>query len=51
MVDEDSQEDIFEYFMEAESDNLDAAHDEFDGDFSEEELRLMRIKFLSEVAN
>jgi ATP-dependent DNA helicase RecQ len=51
MVDEDSQEEIFEYFMESESDDLTTAYNEFDGDFSEEELRLVRIKFMSEVAN
>lgn len=51
LLDEDSQGDIFEYFMEAESDSLEAAVKEFDGDFTEDELRLMRIKFMSEVAN
>lgn len=51
MLDEEEQNDIYEYFMEAESDNIDAAYDEFEGDFTEEQLRLMRIKFMSEVAN
>jgi ATP-dependent DNA helicase RecQ len=51
LLDEDQQEDIYEYFMEAESDKIQMALDEFDGDFDEEELRLMRIKFLSNVAN
>jgi ATP-dependent DNA helicase RecQ len=51
ILDEDSQGDIFEYFMEAESDSIEEALAEFDGDYTEEELRLMRIKFLSEVAN
>lgn len=51
ILDEDSQQDIIDYFMEAESDAIDAAFDEFEGDFTEEELRLMRIKFMSEVAN
>jgi len=51
ILDEDSQGDIFEYFMEAESDSIEDALAEFDGDYTEEELRLMRIKFLSEVAN
>jgi ATP-dependent DNA helicase RecQ len=37
--------------MEAETDDIAAAYDEFDGDFTEEQLRLMRIKFMSEVAN
>ena len=51
MLDEDQQEEIFEYFMEAENDSIQLALDEFDGDYDEEELRLMRIKFISQVAN
>ena len=51
LLDEDQQEDIYEYFMEAESDNIKEALDEFDGEYDEEELRLMRIKFINEVAN
>ena len=50
-VDEADQEEVFEYFMEAESDNVDDALEEFEDSFSEEEMRLLRIKFLSEVAN
>ncbi len=37
--------------MEAESDKIQLALDEFDGDYDDEELRLMRIRFISEVAN
>ena len=51
LLDEDQQEDIYEYFMEADSDNIQEALDEFDGEYDEEELRLMRIKFINEVAN
>ena len=51
LLDEDQQEEILEYFMEAESDKIQLALDEFDGDYDDEELRLMRIKFISEVAN
>lgn len=51
VLDEDQQEEIFEYFMEAETDIIEDAMEEFDGDYEEEELRLMRIKFISEVAN
>ena len=51
VIDEDHQEDIFEYFKEAESDSLQAAIDELGNDYSEEEIRLMRIKFLSELGN
>ncbi len=52
MIDEDRQDEIFDYFMRAETDNIAVALDEFErDDFTEQELRLMRIKFLSEVAN
>ena len=51
LLDEDQQEEILDYFMEAESDRIQLALDEFDGDYDDEELRLMRIKFISEVAN
>jgi ATP-dependent DNA helicase RecQ len=51
VLDEDDQEDIYDYFLEAETDSLEAAHEEFDGDYDEEQLRLMRIKFMSEMAN
>ena len=52
VIDRDRQRDIYEYFMSAETDNIAKALVEFEGeDVSEEELRLMRIKFLSEMAN
>ena len=51
ILDEDQQEEIHEYFMESESDSIEKALKEFDGDYDTEELRLMRIKFISEVAN
>lgn len=51
VLDEDQQEEIHEYFMESESDDIKTAIDEFDGDYDDEELRLYRIKFISEVAN
>ena len=50
-LDEEQQEEIYDYFMEAETDKIQEALDEFDGDYDEEELRLMRIKFLSSVGN
>ena len=50
ILDEDQQEEIHEYFIEAQSDAIEAAMDEFDGDYDIEELRLYRIKFISEVA-
>jgi ATP-dependent DNA helicase RecQ len=51
MLDEEQQEEIHEYFLEAETDSIDDAIEEFDGDYEDEELRLYRIKFISEVAN
>lgn len=52
VLDEDQQEEIHEYFLEdAETPNIDVAMEEFDGDYEEEELRLYRIKFFSEIAN
>jgi ATP-dependent DNA helicase RecQ len=51
MLDDDQQEEIHDYFMESESDSIERALKEFDGDYDVHELRLMRIKFISEVAN
>lgn len=51
ILDEDQQEELHDYFLDSETDNIDAAMDEFDGDYEDEELRLYRIKFISEVAN
>ncbi|WP_188050065.1 DNA helicase RecQ [Flavobacterium sp. GP15] len=51
MLDEDQQEEIHDYYMESESDSIESALKEFDGDYDLDELRLMRIKFISEVAN
>lgn len=50
-IDESDQEEVFDYFMEAESDSIEDALYEFDNAFSEDEMRLLRIKFMSEVAN
>jgi len=51
LLDEDQQEEIHEYFLEAENDKIESAMEEFDGDYDIEELRFYRIKFISEVAN
>jgi ATP-dependent DNA helicase RecQ len=51
MLDDDQQEEIHDYFMESDTDNVEAALKEFEGDYDIDELRLMRIKFISEVAN
>lgn len=52
VIDPERQDEIYDYFLQTDSDNIKVALKEFDGeDISEEELRLMRIKFLSEMAN
>ena len=51
ILDEDQQEEIYDYFMDSETDSIENALIEFDGEYDTEELRLMRIKFISEVAN
>ncbi|MDA9263172.1 RecQ family ATP-dependent DNA helicase, partial [bacterium] len=51
LFDEDQIEELYEYFIAAESDSIKAAFDEFDGDYDDEELRLYRLKFMSEIAN
>ncbi|RKR12226.1 ATP-dependent DNA helicase RecQ [Maribacter vaceletii] len=51
ILDDDQQEEIHDYFLEAETDDLEEASKEFDGDYEDEELRLYRLKFISEVAN
>ncbi len=51
VMDEDRWMDIYEYFKESESDSIEDALDELGDDYSEEEIRLVRIKFISEMGN
>ncbi|MDE5918545.1 MAG: DNA helicase RecQ [Duncaniella sp.] len=51
IIDEDSQEELFDYFKENENDDLNKAFHDLGADFSEEEIRLARIKFISEMGN
>ncbi|NNL08023.1 MAG: DNA helicase RecQ [Croceitalea sp.] len=51
VLDEDQQEEIHDYFLETDSDSIEKALKEFEGEYEEEELRLYRLKFMSEVAN
>lgn len=51
ILDEENQEEIFDYFASAETDDIVTAYHEFDGDYTEEELKLVWIKFMSEMAN
>ena len=50
-MDEDHVLDIYDYFMESDTDDVEAAENELGGDYSETEIRLVRIKFISEMAN
>ena len=51
LFDEDQLDELQEYFLESESDDIPIALEEFDGDYEEEEMRLFRLKFISETAN
>lgn len=51
MLSRDQQEEVYDYFMQAKTDSIQVAFKALEGTYEEEELRLMRIKFLSEVAN
>ncbi|MDR2691329.1 MAG: HRDC domain-containing protein, partial [Dysgonamonadaceae bacterium] len=51
IMDEEHVEDIYRYFKESETDNLEKAIEKIGNEYTEEEIRLMRIKFLSEMAN
>jgi ATP-dependent DNA helicase RecQ len=51
VMDEDHIDDIYDYFSESDTDSLEAAIDELGDECSEDEIRLVRIKFLSEMAN
>ena len=51
ILDEEQQQEIMDYFMEASSDNISEAFDEFEGDYAEEDLRLMRLKLHSKHGN
>ncbi len=51
VMDDDRVDDIFEYFRESETDDIDTALDNLDEDYTEEEVRLVRIKFISELGN
>ena len=51
VLDDDKVEDIYEYFKESETDDIDEAIDELGDDYTEEEIRLVRLKFISEMGN
>lgn len=51
VMDEENVDDIYDYFINSDTDDIDTAYKELDGDFNEDELRLVRLKFISEMAN
>ena len=51
IFDEDQLNELYEYFIESDSDSIKLAEEEFKGEYDEEELRLYRLKFMSEIAN
>ena len=51
LLDDDRQDDIYDYFLNAETDELTVAMDELGEYYSEDEVRLMRVKFMSEYAH
>ena len=51
IIDEDLQEEILDFLRQSEDDDIDAAIDEFGSELTDEEIRLMRVKFLSEMGN
>ena len=51
VMDEDHIDDIYDYFADSDTDDLEAAIDELGEDYSEDEIRLIRIKFISDMAN
>ena len=51
VMDDERVEDIYDYFHDSVTDNIDTAMEELGGDYTEDEIRLVRIKFLSEMAN
>ena len=51
IFDEEQLEEFYDYFIEAETDKISVAMEEFEGEYEEEELRMYRIKFISDMAN
>ena len=51
ILDEENLAEIYDYFKNSDTDNIDVAIEELGGEYSEEEIRLVRIKFISEMGN
>ena len=50
-IDEDKVDEIYDYFLESDTDDIDTALDNLSSDISEDEVRLVRVKFMSDLAN
>ena len=50
-IDEEKVQEVYDYFRSSETDDLETAYENIDDDISEEEIRLVRIKFISDLAN
>lgn len=51
IFDEDQQEELYDYFIESDSDDLNLAVKEFEGEYEEIDLKLYRIKFINDISN
>ena len=51
IFDEDQIDELMNYFMEADTDDISIAYNEFNNEYEEDDLRLFRLKFISEVGN
>ena len=51
IFDEDQKDELFDFFIESESDDINIAVDEFDNDYEEFDLRLYRLKFINDISN
>ena len=51
IFDEDQQDELYDFFIESESDDINIAVDEFDNDYEESDLRLYRLKFINDISN
>jgi ATP-dependent DNA helicase RecQ len=51
IFDEDQIDELMNYFMEADTDDISIAYNEFNNEYEEDDLRLFRLKFISDVGN
>jgi len=51
IFDEDQQDELYDFFIESDSDDINIAVEEFDNDYEESDLRLFRLKFINDLSN